>query len=205
MLNHVGATWRRDDNPDPRKYAHGKLPVLRVNDTLIHDSDNIRIFLEQQGGDFWGVVSERDKAMGRGLIRMVEDHLYFHIVHDRWVNDAVWPTIKAAYFGNMPALLRGPITRSIRKDVTRGLNMQGLGRMTEAERLTRLDQDLDAIRALLSDRRFLLGDTPSLPDFSVAAILEHIAGTPVKTPTSRRVADDQALMAYVARMKDIYE
>ncbi|MFT4914310.1 MAG: glutathione S-transferase [Yoonia sp.] len=89
MLNHAKVAWQREDCFDPRKFQHGKLPVLRSDGELIHDSDNIRVFLEQGGANFWGATSPRDQAFGQALIRMAEDHLYFHVVHDRWINDAV--------------------------------------------------------------------------------------------------------------------
>lgn len=143
--------------------------------------------------------------MGRALIRMAEDHLYFHVVNDRWMNDDVWPHILKAYFMDIPKLIRGFVTGKIRNSVRQGLHSQGIGRMTEAECLVRLDQDLDAIRGLLTDTAFLMGAKPTLPDFSVASVLTNIAASPVPTPTSLRVKDDQVLMGYVDRMKEIYD
>lgn len=205
MLNHAGVAWQREDTPDPRKYPHAKLPVLRADGRLIHDSDNIRLFLEETGADFWGNVTAKDRAFGRALIRMAEDHLYFHVVQDRWMNDRVWPHIVDAYFTSIPKPIRGLVTNNLRKGVRRGLHSQGLGRLTEEERLVRLDQDLDAIRALLDEGAFLLGDTPSMPDFSVAATLANMAASPVTTATALRVQDDPALMGYVTRMKERYD
>jgi glutathione S-transferase len=205
MLNQSDTKWQRADAPDPRKYAHGKLPVLRANGQLIHDSDNIRLFLEEQGADFWGDTKATDKAMGRALIRMAEDHLYFHVVHDRWVNDDVWPHILKAYFTSIPKLIRGFVTNNLRKGVRQGLHSQGIGRLNDAERLVRLDQDLDALRTLLAENTYLLGDNPTLPDFSVASTLANIAASPIPTPTSLRVKDDPALMGYVTRMKEMYD
>lgn len=205
MLNYAGVAWQREDCLDPRKFVHGKLPVLRADGTLISDSDNIRLFLESEGADFWGDVNARDQAAGRALIRMTEDHMYFHVVMDRWMNDAVWPHVKAAYFTGIPRLIRGPVTNGLRKALRKGLTAQGLLRFSDEERLRRLDQDLDAIRALLANRPFLLSDAPSLPDFSVAAILANLSASPVDTASSLRVKDDPLLMGYVTRMKEAYD
>jgi glutathione S-transferase len=205
MLNHADAPWQREDSLDPRKYKHGKLPVLRVGSDLIHDSDNIRLFLEKQGADFWGSTPARDKAMSRSLIRMAEDHLYFHVVMDRWMNDDVWPHIKGAYFTAIPGLIRGPVTNGLRKALRKGLHAQGILRLSDAERLGRLDQDLHAVRSLLDHHAFTLGDVPTMPDFSLAATLANIAASPVDTPTSLRVKDDPVLMGYVGRMKETYD
>ncbi|UWR00034.1 glutathione S-transferase family protein [Rhodobacteraceae bacterium S2214] len=205
MLNHAGVDWQREDCLDPRKFAHGKLPVLRAHGNLIHDSDDIRLFLEREGADFWGETPMRDQAMGRALIRMAEDHLYFHVVMDRWMNDDVWPHIKAAYFTGIPRLIRRPVTNGLRKALRKGLHAQGILRLSDDERLRRLDQDLDAIRTLLGQHAFILSDTPTLPDFSVAAVLSNIAASPVATPTSLRVAGDPVLMGYIARMKEMFD
>jgi glutathione S-transferase len=80
-----------------------------------------------------------------------------------------------------------------------------LARLSDKERLRRLDQDLAAIRALLADQNYLLGAVPTLPDFSVAATLANIAASPVSPPTSLRVKDDPVLMGYVNRMKEMYD
>jgi glutathione S-transferase len=136
---------------------------------------------------------------------MAEDHLYFHVVMDRWINDDVWPHIRAAYFTAIPKLIRGFVTNGLRKSLRKGLHTQGIIRFSEQERLRRLDQDLDAIRALLKDQKFTLGDTPTLPDFSVASVLSNIAASPVDTVTSLRVKDDPALMGYINRMKDMFD
>ena len=205
MLNHAKVAWQREDTPDPRKFAHAKLPVLRAHGRLIHDSDNIGLFLAENGADFWGATTARDQAVGRALIRMAEEHLYFHVVHDRWINDAVWPHIVQVYFTSIPKLIRGIVTKNLRKGVRQGLQGQGLGRLSDAERLVRLDQDLAALKALLANAPYLLGDTPTLPDFSVAAVLANIAASPVPTATSLRVRDDPVLVDYINRMKEMYD
>ncbi|MBB5720614.1 glutathione S-transferase [Loktanella ponticola] len=205
MLNHAGAAWQRTDTPDPRKYEHSKLPVLRVGDRLISDSDSIRLFLEQQGADFWGDTSPRDQAMGRALIRMVEDHMYFHVVMDRWFDDRVWPIVRDAYFTDMPKIIRGVVTNGIRKALRKGLHAQGLLRLTTDQRLVRLDQDLATIRTLLAQHTFILGDKPTLPDFSVASILSNFVATPVETASSLRVSGDPVLMGYITRMKEMFD
>jgi len=205
MLNHAGVAWQRTDTPDPRKYEHGKLPVLRVGDRVISDSDNIRLFLEQHGTDFWGATSARDQAMGRALIRMAEDHMYFHVVIDRWFDDRVWPTVRGAYFSDMPKIVRGIVTSGIRKALRKGLNAQGLLRLSADQRLVWLDQDLAAIRTLLDQHSYILGETPTLPDFSVASILSNFVATPVETASSLRVTRDPVLMAYINRMKEMFD
>ena len=84
MLQHSGQVWQRSDMLDPRKMPHQKLPVLRTPERLIPDSDLIRHWLEQKGAEFDQGLSDVEKAQSRALVRMAEEHLYFHIVLDRW-------------------------------------------------------------------------------------------------------------------------
>jgi len=201
LLNHAGVAWERQDENDPRKYAHGKLPVLRDGEQLIHDSDGIRLFLEQQGADFWGDTSPRDKAIGHAFIRMAEEHIYFFGAIDRWMNDAVWPHTRDAYFHQIPNPIRRFVTNGLRKNLRRGLHTQGLMRLSPAEQVAKREADLAAVTAMLDGRDFLLGDAPTLPDFSVAAMLQAMSVTSIETDQTRRVQNDPVLMGYIARME----
>ena len=87
LLNLSGQHWRRENTLDPRMMPHQKLPVIRAEDQLIADSDMIRDYLEAQGAQFDDGLSEIGKSTSRAFIRMAEEHLYFHIVLDRWGND----------------------------------------------------------------------------------------------------------------------
>lgn len=200
LLNLSNVEWQRTDLSDPRKMPLGKLPAIGIPDgTIIPNSDNIRDYLEKQGHDFDVGVSARDKAASRAFIRMAEEHIYFHQVQDRWGDDANWAVIKQEYFGFLPFLIRGMVTRGLRKSLMGMLHKMGIGRMTVEQRLARIEPDLQAIATQIGDRSFLFGDTPTAADASVGAILGGIIAAPVPTPLSRRVSRDPVLSAYVAR------
>jgi len=200
LLNLAGVPWQRQDTHDPRRWPKGKLPALQSETEVIGDSDNIRLYLEENGADFDAGLSEVQRATSRALIRMVEEHLYFHIMLDRWADNAVWPTIRDTYFRAMPALLRKPITNRIRRDVLRGMDTQGMGRLTAGERLDRVEPDLQAITAHLWQGPFLFGARPTAADASVGPMLAAMAATPEGTALSRRVRGDLILSRYVDRV-----
>lgn len=202
QLNLSGLPWQRQDDVDPRKWPGGKLPAIRVGDEVIGDSDNIQDHINAQGVDLDAGLGDADRAMSRALIRMVEEHLYFHIVLDRWENDENWPLIRDTYFVEIPALLRGVIAGSIRKRTLAGLKTNGLGRMSPQERLKRAERDLQAITRSLWNGPFLFGAEPTAADTSVGAMLGAIRATPVRTPFSRRVAEDAILSEYADRVAD---
>lgn len=200
LLNAAKREWRREDTNDPRPMPHQKLPVLKTEHGLIPDSDNIRAHLEENGARFDDGLTDTQKAHSRSLIRMAEEHLYFHVVLDRWGNEAVWPIIRDTYFRDIPRILRIPITGSIRKRLLSGLRTQGIGRLTPAERLERVEPDLTAISALLWQSDYLFGSRPTAADFSVAAVLGAMRATPVETELVRRIKRDPVLSPYMDRM-----
>ncbi|WP_299901067.1 glutathione S-transferase family protein [uncultured Ruegeria sp.] len=201
MLQHSGQVWQRSDMLDPRKMPHQKLPVLRTPERLIPDSDLIRHWLEQKGAEFDQGLSDVEKAQSRALVRMAEEHLYFHIVLDRWGNDEVWPILRETFFTGIPAMIRKPASNAIRKSVLKGISSQGIGRFSLSERMDRVERDLESISAYLWQSRFLLADQPTSADMSVGPMLAAMCATPADTPLTRRIKQDNLLNSYVDRME----
>ncbi len=201
LLNLSGQSWGRRDVDDPRPYPRAKLPTIEVENKLIPDSDNIRAYLESLGHDFDAGLSDIDRATSRAFIRMAEEHMYFHIVMDRWGDDDVWPVIRDTYFKAIPKLLRRIVTNKMRKSCLQGMDRQGLGRLTPQERIDRIEPDLQAITTRLGYSPFLFGTRPTAADASVAAMLSNMRATPGTTLLKTRVTGDEILCAYIERMK----
>lgn len=200
LLNLSGLQWQRQDTPDPRNWPKGKLPALWVDDEIIGDSDNIRAWLEEHGAQFDSGLSDLDRATSRAFIRIAEEHMYFHLVLDRWADKAIWPLVRDTYFRDIPRVFRHLITRGLRRMLLRAMDAQGLGRLTAGERLDRIEPDFCAITDRLWRGPFLFGPHPTAADASVAAILGAIAATPGGTALSRRVQHDPILMEYMRRV-----
>lgn len=199
-LNGAGLDWQREDTNDPRKMPMQKLPVLRTKDRLIAGSDQIARFACEAGTDIDAGLTTTEQAVSHALVRMAEEHLYFLLVLDRWERDDVWPTTRDAYFKDIPALLRGVISSGIRKTALRGLQSQGLGRISWPERLDRARADFTAISTQLGSGPFLFGTTPRLADASVAPILAAISATPIPTELQNVLAEFPGLRDYVGRV-----
>lgn len=199
LLNLSGRMWRREDTLDPRMMPFSKLPVIRVEDRLIPDSEGIRAHLEAGGANFDRGLSEDDKAVSRAFIRMAEEHMYFHLVLDRWADETVWPVVRETYFAGVPGLVRGLVTRQLRAKVLAGMKTQGLGRLNEVQRMARIEPDIAAITTRVRHREFLFGDHPTSADASVAPVLSAIRATPGMTLLKRYVEDNAVLMGYLDR------
>ena len=188
---------------DPRKAPKAKLPMLVDGDTTIPDSEDIRTYLEQKFSvDFDASLSPEQRATSRAIIRMCDEHLYFALVCDRWLNDANWEVVKETFFGMIPALMRGFITKKIRQKVRDNMYAQGMGRHSVEEQFERADKDIKAILTLLGDKPFLFGDTPTAADVSAAPVLASMAGSPTETMLSKRINADAPLMAYLNRVRE---
>ena len=70
----------------PMKSPTGKLPVLIDGEKTIPDSSHIQRHLETVHGiDFDAHLTDRQIAIAEAFRRMVEEHLYFAVVHSRWI------------------------------------------------------------------------------------------------------------------------
>ncbi len=189
---------------DPRKAPKGKLPMLMDGNSKIPDSEDIRTHLEQKFDvDFDAGLSSEQRATSRALVRMCDEHLYFALVCDRWLNDANWEIVREEFFGSIPKLMRGFITKKIRQKVRAGMQAQGMGRHSVPEQLTRADKDICAIMTLVGDKPFLFGKTPTAADASAAPMMAAMAGSPTETKLSKRINHDAPLMAYLARVREV--
>jgi len=200
LLNMSGQDWKCS-LADVRKMPKAKLPVLKVGDKLIPDSENIRSYLEQQGADFDAGLSDTERAASRAFIRMAEEHLYFHLITDRWLRNDTWPITRDTFFGMIPKLIRGMITSKLRKNLRAGMHTQGIGRFSETERAERVAKDLEAIKLQLGDKPYLFGDAPTAADASICPMLSGLESIPLPTEVSNLVKGDDVLTGYIARMR----
>ena len=203
MLTAANLPFECIETPDPRKTPKQKLPVIEVDGTVIADSEVIRSYIENAADfDFDDGLSDHQRGVARAVIRMVEEHIYFAIVADRWGEDDNWPHVREVFFNDIPKLIRGVVTGFIRKQALRNLDGQGMGRYTPEERFERVRRDIIALRELIGDQDFLFGDHPTAADYSVAPMLRASIVTPIEKPLAKFIKSDPILMAYVTRVTD---
>lgn len=183
----------------------GKLPYIDDDGTIVTDSTFIRFHLEKTHGvDFDAGLSAEQRAQAWAIEKMCEEHLYWVMVHARWMNDANFERGPARFFDGVPALMRPFVKATIRRRVAKTLRLQGLGRHSEQEIAELGVRDIEALSTLLGDKPFLFGDKPSGADATVfafiAEILVPIADTPVRTATESKAN----LVAYRDRLLQTY-
>ncbi len=200
LLEMSGQTWSAKFTSDPRRAPNGKLPVLEHDGQLIADSDAIRAHLENAFEfDFDAPLDPQQRATSRAIIRMVEEHLYFVMICDRWLNEENWAQVKKVLFGHMPFPLKLIIPRLARKQAIAQVIGQGIGRQSPTARAARAEADVMALQALLGDKAFLFGDAPTAADATVIPILRAISAVPVPTATSELINGLETLKSYLER------
>ncbi|MEL6857697.1 MAG: glutathione S-transferase family protein [Pseudomonadota bacterium] len=205
MLKAAELPFEVVETGDPRKAPNGKLPFIDVDGQQIPDSEQIRSFIEASADvDFDEGLTEHQRGVSRAIIRMVEEHIYFAIVADRWGEDDNWEYVREAFFSDIPKIIRGFVTGYIRKQAFAQVNGQGMGLHSKEDRFDRVRRDVIAIREILGDKSFLFGDKASAADFSTVPMLRAAIVTPVEKPLGRFMKQDKTLMAYVARFMAQY-
>lgn len=178
-----------------------KLPIIEDDGQIIADSTFIRDHLERKYiVDFDAGLSDVERAQAWALQAMVEERLYWTIVHQRWMKDDNFKCGPATFFKAIPRPIRWLVVPQIRKSVRKALYGQGLGRHCDAEILLLAKRDLEAIAITLGDKPFLFGVQPAALDASVFGLLWGCLCPIFSTPLIEAVQQHDVLVRYVARM-----
>lgn len=197
--------WEMPPMTSPPASKTGKIPYVVLEDgTMLHDSGLIIEELGRRHGvDLDEGLSARDRARGHALRRMVEEHLYFVGLWERWISEPGWEATARDYFLHLPAPAAWILPRMIRPRMRKYLHGQGLGRHAPEQMLRFAFQDLDALAALL-DREFVLGADPRTVDATVYGFLSAFLAHPFESTLGDAVRARPQLVAYVERMADRY-
>ena len=187
------------------KAPKGKQPYIRDGETIVADSTFIRDHIEAKYGiDLDKSLTSAERATGWALERMCEEHLYWAIVHARWVDDANFAKGPARFFDAVPAPLRPAVRNVARRRVRKYLHAHGLGRHSPGEILSLARRDIDAIAAVLGAKPYLMGESVCGADATIFAFLISALCPHFDTELASAVARHENLVAYCDRMMSTY-
>lgn len=171
---------------DFRKAPKGKVPYIQDGDLLLGDSTFIRDHLEKKYGiDLSAHLSPEEKAVAWAFEKMLENELYWAIVHSRWMIDANFERGPKRFFNEVPALIRPFVVSMIRRKIKTSLHAAGMGRHEKSEIEDLARRDLEAVSRQLGQKPWLMGDKPCGADASVwasvASALSPTYDTPIRT------------------------
>jgi glutathione S-transferase len=179
----------------------GKIPFIRDGDLVLGDSVFILDHLKRAHGvDLDTRLTPRQRSLGWTLERMLEDHLYWAIVHARWAIDENFQKGPSQFFAGAPEEAK----RAGQAGMKQVLHGQGFGRHANAEVADLAARDFAAASELLGEKPYLFGDEPCSMDATLFAFTAS-AATPFFDSSIRQAAESYPnLVAYQWRMMDRY-
>jgi glutathione S-transferase len=189
----------------PQGAPKGKLPYIDDDGVIVADSVFIRDYLEKTYVfDFDAGLNDSQRALAWTVERMIEDHLYWIMVHARWADEDNFAKGPAHFFDQAPEAMRETIRQQGRQNVISILHGQGIGRHSVEEIGDIAERSFAALAKILGDKPYLTGERPCGTDASVfgivAGALTPLFDTPVRAAAGRHAN----LVAYRDRMLERY-
>ncbi|MFZ2170980.1 MAG: glutathione S-transferase family protein [Methylococcaceae bacterium] len=189
-----------------RKAPKGKLPYIEDNGKIIADSSFILNYLKETYGDpLDNDLSKTDKAIAHAFIKMIEENLYWTLVHARWKLDQNATALNKEFFGGIPFPLNKIIAFIARKNVMNALYKHGMGRHSDDEIVEIGNRDLQALSDFLDNKTYFFGDKPATLDAVAYAMLVEMIRIPVFTaPIFDRAKSYRNLVEFTGRFHQNY-
>lgn len=179
-----------------------KLPYLEDDGKAIGDSSFIIDHLKEKYGDkLDGDLNGEQKAVARAFMKMLDENLYWCIVHSRWLGEN-WPQVKKEFFGNMPLPLRLIVPAIAQRGVKKTLYLHGLGRHSKQEIIDIARKDITALSEYLGNKDYYLINKPTSLDVCVFAFLAEMIVPELKCELNDIALSNENLVNFVHRMKN---
>ncbi len=189
----------------PADGPKGKVPYIVEADHKVGDSTFIREHIEKS----YGINLDRGltpdmRARSWAIERMLEDHLYWAIVHDRWMDDENFAKGPSHFFDTLPSHIREDARADARRHVAETLHGQGLGRHSKEEITALACRSIAALATLLGNKPYLMGPAPSAVDATAFGMIASLLA-PIFTSALKSFAERLPnLLAYRDRMMREY-
>jgi len=191
--------------PDFNLAPKGKLPFIERNGEILDDSSFIINWINDQI-DFdpdASLVSD-EKAISLATKRLLEDHLYFIIMKQRWLTNDGYKFTKTC-FNDIPFFARPFVLRKIRKNVENTLYLQGIGRFSDEELYELANEDIKCLSNLLGESEYIFGtQEPTSLDIYVFSFIASIIQLPYDYPLKTLVMNKRNLVNHCKRIGHLY-
>lgn len=198
-LRLTGLAYRVAPLRDLGQAPKGKGPYIEDGARRIGDSALIIEHLKRtRGVDPDAGLTAAQRAVGRAIGLMLEDHLYFVALHNRWLEEAHWPHLRDTVLAGMPAEMQEAVGR----DVAETMRRQGLGRHGREELYALGVADLEALADALGDQPFLFGEQPTTVDCIAFAFVHGELCPLFDGPLRQALLRRPSLLAYERRLRE---
>ncbi len=178
----------------------GKAPWIELDGHKLGDSTFIIAHLaERFGVDPDAHLTPAERGMAVAIQRLIDENLYWTMVHDRWMNEANWRQFRDVVLGGLAMPLRrllGPIAR---RGVKKQLQGHGMGIHSPEEIAAIGRRDVNALAAILGDQDWFFGAEPTTTDAVVYAQLVNIWRAPMESEVRRAIGEAPGLVAFIDR------
>lgn len=158
-----------------RKAPKGKLPYIVDNGKAIPDSAFILKYLKQTYGDSLdNHLSQQDLAITHAFSKMIDENLYWVLLHARWELVQNVATLDKLFFGSIPFPINKIIANAAHRNIKKALYGHGMGRHSDNEITEIGNLDLKALSGFLADKPYFFGDKPTSLDINAYAILAQM-------------------------------
>lgn len=190
---------------DPRRAPKGKLPYIDDDGKVIADTGLIIHYLKNKFGDTVDAhLTAEQRAIALAFQRLCEEHLYWVIYYNRWVDPNGWHVLSALIFRGMPRWKVSLISRIMKRKTRDQLYQQGMGRHTAQEVYQLGLEDLRALSVQLEKGPYFFGAEPCSIDACVFSFLSSIWYPPIASPLKEAMQQMPHLVAYCDGMKQRY-
>jgi glutathione S-transferase len=191
----------REVQGNPLKAPKKFLPYIEDEGATVADSELIRRHIEQKYAfDFDANLSAEQKATAWAIERMCEDHLYFAMLWERWLDKGNFKKGVGTMFGIVPAPLRPIAKKMLIRQNTQRLHGHGLGRHPKGDIVALAIRDIDALATLLGTKPYIMGNEPCGADGFVFGIVTSILTPPLDSALRIAMQKHANLVAYRDRM-----
>jgi glutathione S-transferase len=196
-VEHVSVTA-----PTPFGGPKGKAPWIEHDGRKIGDSTLIIQYLKEKlGVDTDAHLNAEQRGMAVAIHRMIDENLYWVMVNDRWNTPENWPILKSTVLGGIPASIRAIMAPFARRGVLKQLKGHGMGCHSAKEIVAIGKRDIDALAAILGDKPYFFGDTPSEIDAVAYGQLANIHCVEFASPMKAVIAGHANLVAFIERFR----
>lgn len=179
-----------------------KAPYVRDDGILIQDSAFIRWHFERKLAiDLDRGLTPEQRATSWALERMLERHLSTIDACERWLIDENFNRGPRQFFAGVPEAMRETVIAERRAEVAKSMHSSGFARFSRTERMTLARADIAAAAALLGNKAYFFGDTPTAVDGAAFGVLAGCATRFFQSELPDIVAAHANLVGYLTRMR----
>ncbi|MCP4325035.1 MAG: glutathione S-transferase family protein [Psychromonas sp.] len=186
----------------PMHGPHKKIPFVEYQGETIADSELILQRLIKDYSIDLG-LTDPQLAQGRAWQQLLEQHLYWIIVYNRWIPEDSWEKLEGAFFSALKWPIRPIIAKQSRKLAKKNLYSQGIGRFSLEQVLHAGRADLKALSAHLSVNKYICGDTFSYFDLIAYATIKNINNQQMKIALTAVIQEFQSLLDHQSRIETV--